>query len=296
VKVFLKGSIVALITPFTKNNEVDYQALKRLIYWHLENETDAIVILGTTAEVSTLSGNEKQKIIELTCCTVQKKIPVIVGTGTCATDSSVKNTEIAKKYGVDGCLVIAPYYNMPSQDGVILHYKKIADIGLPTIIYHHPKRTGFTFTFETLCELQKHPNIFAIKDATGDIVWMEKIINETNLKLFSGNDENTFEIMFKKASGSISVIANVIPREWARMHQLIFNNKIIEAKAIYDKYRLLLGALALETNPQCVKYALSLINQYCLSDLRLPLIRAKLATQNEIKIVLNQILSAGNVT
>jgi len=291
----LEGSLVAVVTPFTSDNKVDYQSLEKLILWHLAEKTAGIVILGTTAEVSTLSDSEKQKIIELTCATIQKKIPVIVGVGTNCTTRTVENTKKAKKYGVDYGLVIAPYYNCPNQSGLVLHYQKVADEGLPIIIYHHPKRTGVQIDFDTLLKLQKHPNIVAIKDATGDLSWMEKIINKTGLKLFSGNDENTFEIMSKGAVGSISVVANLVPNEWAKMHRLLLNRKVSEAKLINDKYKALVRTLSLEVNPQGVKFGLSLIKKYCLPDLRLPLVKPSLENQLKITEAFNQTSSAGIV-
>ncbi len=291
----LEGSLVALVTPFTNDNEVDYHSLKKLILWHLEEKTSGIVILGTTAEVSTLGDSEKQKIIEYTCSIVQKKIPVIVGVGTNCTARTVAATRTAKELGADYGLVIAPYYNCPNQLGLVLHYQKAADEGLPLIIYHHPKRTGVQLDFDTLLELQKHPKITAIKDATGNLAWMEKIVTETKLKLFSGNDENTFEIMTKGAVGSISVVANLIPGEWSKMHKLLLDKKFEDAKLINDKYMPLIEALSFEVNPQGVKFALSLIKKYCLSDLRLPLIKPSFENQLKISEVLNQTLSSGIV-
>jgi len=291
----LAGSLVALVTPFTSDNEVDYQSLEKLILWHLEEKTAGIVILGTTAESPTLNISEKQKIIELTCSKVQKKVPVIVGVGTNCTASTIENIKKAKEFGTDYGLVIAPYYNCPNQCGLILHYQKAADVGLPIIIYHHPKRTGVQIEFDTLLELQKHPNIVAIKDATGNLAWMKKIITETNLKLFSGNDENTFEIMKKGAAGSISVIANLIPKEWSDMHRLLLDGKITDAELINYKYKSLLDAFSLDVNPQVVKFGLSLIKRYCLADLRLPLVKPSLETQLRVKEALDQTSSAGIV-
>jgi len=291
----LEGSLVALVTPFTNDNQVDFQSLEELILWHLEEKTDGIVVLGTTAESPTLNISEKQKIIELTCSKVQKKVPVIVGVGTNCTATTIENIKKAKELGADYGLVIAPYYNCPNQSGLILHYQKAADIGLPIIIYHHPKRTGVQIEFDTLLELQKHPNIIAIKDATGNLAWMEKIIKSTNLKLFSGNDDNTFEIMAKGATGSISVIANLIPKQWADMHRFLLDGKISDAELINYKYKSLLDVLSLDVNPQVVKFGLSLIKEYCLPDLRLPLIKPSLETQLRIKEALNQTSNTGIV-
>jgi len=293
--MFLKGSIVALVTPFTKDNRVDYVILEDLVKWHIDQKTDGIVILGTTGEAPTLSRAEREKIIQITCKVVSKKIPVIVGTGTSCTQKTIENTLIAKQLGADACLVIAPYYNIPEQKGLILHYQKVADTGLKTIIYHHPKRTGVTISFDTFFVLQDHPNIFAVKDATGDVELMENIIKKTSLKLFSGNDENTFKVMLKKATGSISVIANLIPKDWAKMHSLLINEQVDKAKQIFDNYYQLLNALSLEINPQCVKYGLSLINEDFSADLRLPLIKPSVNTQAKIKEALHQTMMLGSV-
>jgi len=287
-----KGSFVALITPFTHLNKVDYLCLENLLRWHLVQNTHGIVILGTTGEGPTISDLERKEIIRLTCEIVQKKVPVIVGTGTNNTQKSIEYTLEAKELGADGCLVVAPYYNRPTQEGCLAHFEEIAKANLPLIIYHHPKRTGLYLTLDTLQRLQECPNIIGIKDASADIEWIRKLIQCTSLKVLSGDDDRTFDALRLGAAGSISVIANLIPQSWASMHELALQKQFNAAKEIIDSYLPLLNALNLETNPQCVKYALSYLGK-CNPYLRLPMILPRKENQKIVKEVLDQISTLG---
>lgn len=277
-----EGSLVALITPFKKNGEVDDEKLTHLIKWHIDNKTDAIVVCGTTGESPTLSQVEKLKIFEISVKAAENKIPIIANTGTNNTLGSVEITQLSKEIGVDGCMAVVPYYNRPTQEGCIEHFKMIANVGLPTIVYHHPKRTGANLTIDTFCKLEKIKNIVAIKEASSDLNFFEELINKCSIPILSGDDSLTLEMMKKGAKGVISVVANIIPKGWKNFIDLCSSKKYSEAESVYNEFIALCKAMTLETNPQAVKYAAYLLNK-CSLFLRLPLIIPRKETMNEIE-------------
>jgi 4-hydroxy-tetrahydrodipicolinate synthase len=266
-----KGSIVALITPFTENNTVDTKALEELILWHLECKTDAIVLAGTTGECPTLSHEEKLHVFSTGIKAAAGRVPIIAGTGTNCTRSSVALTKQAKELGVDGCMAVVPYYNRPNEEGCFLHFENIANIGLPTIVYHHPKRTGTVLQPSFFSRLETIPYIVSIKEASCDMAYFEKQRLVTSLDILSGDDNLTIAMMQKGAGGVISVIANVFPQEWKQMISLCQKKQFDEAINIKKALQASIDCMGIETNPQPVKYAVSLLNR-CKNIFRLPLV------------------------
>lgn len=270
-----KGSIVALVTPFTEEGVLDLPALRRLVQWHLESGTDAISCCGTTGEAPTLSHEEQMLVTKTVLEEVKGRVPVIAGTGTYSTAETVKKTEEVKKLGAEGCLVIFPYYNRPSPAGCLAHFREISRVGLPVILYNHPGRTGLKPSPELLAEIALLPSMAAIKDATGSLEMMQSLKKLTSIPILSGDDSLALPMMELGAVGVMSVVANIIPREW----QQVIEKRDYET---YHHYATLCEALVLENNPQVVKYALKLMGK-CSSYLRLPLVEPQPKTKERIQ-------------
>jgi len=282
---YFRGSFVALITPFDRKKRVDFKVLESLVDWHISQGTDGIVCCGTTGESLTLSDKEKKQITEICVRTSAKRIPIIVGTGTSDTRQSVKLTENVKKLGADGCLVITPYYNKPSQTGCILHFKEVAKVGLPLIVYHNPGRAVVRLKAETIAEIAQLPNVVAIKESSHDLELVRQIRKLSNISIFSGEDDLSCQIIEEGAVGAISVIGNVIPKAWSQMVHFALEQNWKMAKLFANRYLPLCKALFLETNPQCIKFAMQWLG-LIRGDLRLPLTRPEIGVQKEIKRVL----------
>ena len=267
-----KGSGVALITPF-KDNKVNYLKLEELINWQISEGTDAIIICGTTGEATTMTTTEKKEVIKFTVDTVNKRIPVIAGTGSNNTMASIEMSEYAESVGVDGLLVITPYYNKTNSKGLIEHFKSISNaVSTPIILYNVPSRTGVNITPAQLLELSKLKNVTAIKEASGNIsqvVKMKALVND-NIDIYSGNDDQIIPIMSLGGSGVISVAANICPKVIHEMVYKYLNNNISEALKIQLDYLELINGLFIETNPIPIKNALNLIGKE-VGPLRLPL-------------------------
>jgi len=283
-----KGSIVALVTPFTETGEVDYLSLKNLVDWYVSLDVDGIVCCGTTGEAPTLSYEEKISVFKTVIDVAHGKIPVIAGTGTYDTRKTVRMTLAAKDLGADGCLVIVPYYSRPTPEGCIAHYREVGKVGLPTIVYHHPGRTGIRLSAETLAEIGKIPSIVAIKEATGTINLTQEIRRLSSIPILSGDDSNAYDLMLEGAVGVISIVANVIPDEWKRFVHAFLEGDYNQAKQLNDCYSPLYQAMVLETNPQCVKYALNLLGK-CGPYYRLPLLEPRLDTKQQIQDALTHL-------
>lgn len=285
-----KGSLVAIITPFTKENKVDVKALKKLVNFHIENKTDGIVCCGTTGESPSLTEKEKLLVIKTCVKEARKKIPIIAGTGCYNTKESFNRSCKAKKLKVDGLLIIVPYYNKPMEEGIFYHFEKIAKIGLPIILYHHPGRCGVKISLKGFQKLSEIKNIVGIKDCSLDLNFVQHLKEKTRFDILAGDDSFTLNMMKKGAIGSVSVIANIIPGDWKKMIDLFFSKNFKKAEMLYQKYEALIKAISLETNPQCIKYAMSLFNKEIFAKLRLPLIgpkeRVKEIIRKEIKKVL----------
>lgn len=268
-----KGSAVAIVTPFNKENKVDYEKLKELIEWHIEEKTDAIVICGTTGEASTMTNEEKEKAIKFTVDTVNKRIPVIAGTGTNNTEASIEMSKYAESVGVDGLLLITPYYNKTTNKGLFKHFEAINNaVNTPIILYNVPSRTGVNITPKQLLQLTKLNNIVAIKEASNNIsqVAQMKSLCRNKLDFYSGNDDQTIPIMSLGGLGVISVLANVMPREVHDMTQAYLDGDIKKALNLQLDTIDIISKLFIETNPVPVKTALNIMGKE-VGNLRLPL-------------------------
>ncbi|EPY2273683.1 4-hydroxy-tetrahydrodipicolinate synthase [Clostridium sporogenes] len=267
-----KGSGVAIITPFT-NTGVDFDKLSELIEWHIKSKTDAIIVCGTTGEATTMTETERKETIKFVVDKVNKRIPVIAGTGSNNTASSIAMSKWAEDIGVDGLLVITPYYNKTTQKGLVKHFKAVSDaVNTPIIIYNVPGRTGLNIAPSTLKELCEDKNIVAVKEASGNISQIAQIkaLCGDRLDIYSGNDDQIIPILALGGIGVISVLANVIPEDVHNMCELYLNGKINEALKIQLDSLALTNSLFIETNPIPVKTAMNLMDMK-VGDLRLPL-------------------------
>mgnify|MGYP001252763245 FL=1 len=269
----IKGSIVALITPFHEDGSVNYDKLRELILWHMEEGTDGLCILGTTAETPALTVTERDRIVETAIKTADKRIPVIVGSGSNNTMAAKEQSLKYQSMGADGLLVITPYYNKTNKAGMIRHFTEIADaVSIPVILYNVPGRTGCSLTFEALKELSRHKNIAGIKEASGDISFVSKVatLAGEGFALYSGNDDMIVPLMSVGGAGVISVAANIIPGEMHRMTAAFLTGNIRMAKELQLKYLELINALFIETNPIPVKEAMNILGMN-VGKYRLPL-------------------------
>jgi 4-hydroxy-tetrahydrodipicolinate synthase len=284
-----KGSIVALVTPFTGEGEIDYPAFKKLVDWHAAEGTDAIVCCGTTGEAPTLSDEEQDTIFKTAIDVARKRVPIIAGTGTYDTRKTVEKTAKAKALGADGCLVVVPYYSRPTPEGCVAHYKEVSKVGLPTIVYHHPGRTGIWLSAEVLVEIAKLPSVVGIKEASGGLELITQIKRLSDVPVLSGDDTLAYTMMELGAAGVISIVANIIPRQWKEMiHAFLQGDQggKKRAKELDTLYAPLCQAMVLETNPQCVKYAVSLLGR-CTAHMRLPLLLPRETTRSAISIAIS---------
>ena len=281
----IAGSIVALVTPMHAGSlDVDWEALERLIEWHIEQGTDALVAVGTTGESATLSVKEHSRVISAAVSASNGRIPVIAGTGANCTREAIELTETAKQAGADACLLVTPYYNKPSQEGLYLHYKTIAEaVDIDQILYNVPGRTACDMQPETVLRLSSIGNIVGIKEATGDIQRGVEIISATDndFAVYSGDDHSARELMLLGAKGDISVTANVAPKLMSEMCAAAIAGDAEKALSLDQKLLSLHDAMFLESNPIPVKWAvgqLGLIND----ALRLPM--TKLSEANQVKV------------
>lgn len=265
-----KGSIVALATPFDEQGNVDFKTLAELVEWQIESSTDAIVLCGTTGESPTLSPEETLRIFETGVLVSSGRIPIIAGTGTNHTAKAAEVTQQAKEIGVDGALVVLPYYNRPMPEGCFQHFQELSKVGLPMIVYHHPARTGIKLSIKTLSRIAELPNVVAIKDATGDLDHALELMHQIKTPVLTGDDSVALPLMAAGAMGVISIVANIIPRQWKLFTTLMLSDEVAEGREYFKRYYSLVKSMVLETNPQCVKYALSLMGK-CSPSLRLPL-------------------------
>lgn len=269
-----QGSIVALVTPMTPTGEIDELSLKQLIEWHIKQGTDGIVVVGTTGESPTLSDTEKQRIIKLAVETAQGRIPIIAGTGSNSTLDTIFQTEQAASLGVDACLIIAPYYNRPTQEGIYQHFKAIAEsVSIPIILYNHPGRTGCDILPGTLDRLMDFQNIIGLKDATGDLARGKELVAlcKNKISLYSGVDENALAFMLQGGHGVISVTANIAPKKMKEMCAAALESNIGVAGKLNASLMELHKTLSLETNPTPVKWALKQMDKIQ-DGIRLPLL------------------------
>ena len=278
----LKGSIVAIITPF-KNDTLDQDNYVNLIDYHLKNGTNGIVPGGTTGESPTLSHNEHKRIIEIAVKECKGKIPVIAGTGSNSTVEAIDLSKFAEKAGSDALLVVTPYYNKPTQEGLYQHYKKINDnVGIPIIIYNIPSRSVIDMSIDTMKKLFELKNIVGVKDATGDLSRVDQQLKAMGKEFIqlTGNDDNAFEFNKRGGVGAISVTANIAAKLTSDFQKACVND--LEKAAKIDKIlQPLHSSLFIESNPSPVKYAASLLGM-CDPDVRLPLVEIKEETKKKV--------------
>ena len=286
-----KGSNVALITPF-KDNNLDEENYIKLINFHLDNSTNGLVPAGTTGESPTLSHNEHEKVIELCIKEAKGRVPVIAGTGSNSTEEAIALTKHAEKAGADGALVVTPYYNKPTQEGLYQHYKAINDnTGLPIIIYNIPGRCVIDMSVDTMARLFELKNIAGVKDATGDLNRLDQTIKKLGPDFIqlTGEDGLAFEFNKRGGVGIISVTANIAPKLCSDMQKYSkskSDDELKEAERIDQMLQPLHKSLFIESNPAPVKYAAKLLG-LCDDEIRLPLVKIKKETEVEVKKALS---------
>jgi 4-hydroxy-tetrahydrodipicolinate synthase len=266
------GSMVALVTPF-KDGQVDWRSLDGLVEFHIKNGTSGIVPCGTTGESATLDHEEHHGVIEAVVKAVNKRVPVIAGTGSNSTAEAIELTRGAEKAGADGALLISPYYNRPTQEGIYQHYKKVAEsVGIPLIVYNIPARTGSKIEPETLARLAEITNVAGVKEATGSVDQAIDVIRlcGDRFGVYSGEDSLTFSLMAVGGKGVISTVANIAPQAMSQLTDACLKGNWERGRELQLKLVPLIRAVFLETNPIPIKTALSLMGK-CTGDLRLPL-------------------------
>ena len=288
----LTGMGVALITPFTDDESVDFNALGRLIDYQIKNGIDYLVALGTTAETATLTEDEKKDLIVFIVNRVKGRVPIVLGLGGNCTKSLVEELQTKDFTGIDAILSVTPYYNKPSQEGLFQHYKKLAEnTTLPIILYNVPGRTGINMTAETTLRLARaYSNIVAIKEASGNITQMDEIIKNkpADFMVISGDDGITFPLITLGAVGVISVIGNAFPKEFSRMVRLALKGDYANALEIHHSFTELFNLLFIDGNPAGVKCMLSAMG-FIENKLRLPLVPTRITTYEEIRRVLEDL-------
>ena len=266
------GSGVALITPFNEEREINFEKLRELLEFHINNKTDAVIVTGTTGESATMSDEEKLAVIKFSVDVVRGRIPVIAGTGSNNTEHAVWLSKEAEKLGVDGLLVVTPYYNKGNENGIYNHYKAIAEsVKIPIILYNVPGRTGVNLSIELIKILAEIENIVAIKEASGNISYVAEIAREIpEIDIYSGNDDMTVPLLSLGGKGVISVSANIIPEIVHDMVMAFLNKDNDKARELQLKYNDLVNALFIEINPVPIKEAMNFLG-YNVGECRLPL-------------------------
>ena len=284
----IRGSMVALVTPMKADCSLDWDALQKLVDWHIEQGTHAIVAMGTTGESATLNMQEHIEVVKKVVDQVNGRIPVIAGTGANSTWEALELTEGAKEVGADACLLVTPYYNRPSQEGLFLHHQHIAErVSIPQILYNVPGRTAVDMLPETVARLAKIDNIIGIKEATGSMERLKEIqaLVADDFMLYSGDDETALEFMRLGGHGDISVTANIAPAKVAKMCELIADGLVEEASQIQNALMPLHKNLFLEANPIPVKWAVSQMG-FMGGAIRLPLTELESTHQATLKTIM----------
>jgi len=283
------GSYVALVTPF-RNNRVDVDKLKELVQFHIEKGTTGIVPCGTTGESATLSHEEHRLVIETVVEVARGRITVIAGTGSNNTIEAIDLTKFGKEVGADGCLVITPYYNKPTQNGLYLHFKEVAEtVDVPIVMYNVPGRTGVNMLPSTVAKLAKIENIVGLKEASGDITQVSQIVRDCGKEfdVLSGDDAMTFPIMAVGGKGVISVAANIVPERMVELVEAFNTGDVNKAREIHLRMLPLFSAMFYETNPIPVKVAMSLMGMIS-DEIRLPLCKMSDENLTKLKTVLKE--------
>lgn len=291
MKKLFEGSGVALVTPF-KDGKVNYEKMGDLIEWHIENKTDAIIVCGTTGESATMTDKERKSTIKFVVDKVNKRIPVIAGSGSNNTAYSIELSKYCQEVGADGLLIVTPYYNKATQNGLIKHYTAIADsVDLPIILYNVPGRTGVNITPSTVEKLSKIENIVAIKEASGNISQVAEIARlcGADFAIYSGNDDQIVPILSLGGIGVISVLANVLPKETHDIVEKYLSGDVEESRKLQLRLNELVNSLFIEVNPIPVKAAMNLMGMEA-GELRLPL--TDISEQN-LEVLKNNMVKAG---
>ncbi|NMA86418.1 MAG: 4-hydroxy-tetrahydrodipicolinate synthase [Tissierellia bacterium] len=273
VFILFKGSGVAIVTPFNEEG-IDFIKLEELLEWHIGENTDAIIVCGTTGEASTMTTEEQKEAIRFTVEKVNKRIPVIAGTGSNNTAYSIELSKYAEEVGANGLLIVTPYYNKTTQEGLISHYETIASqVNIPIIIYNVPGRTGLNILPETIARLSKHPNIKGVKEASGNIAQVAEIARlvPNDFYIYSGNDDMIVPLLSLGGHGVISVVANILPRDTHNMVEYFLNGDLKAAKDLQLQMKPLIDALFIEVNPIPVREAMNILGM-AVGNCRLPLI------------------------
>lgn len=286
-KTIFTGSGIAIITPMNPDGSINFEKFGELIDEQIASHTDAIIVAGTTGEASTMTDEEHIEAIRFTVERVNKRVPVIAGTGSNDTGYAIELSKAAEKVGADALLQVTPYYNKTSQRGLVAHFTAIADaVNIPIILYNVPSRTGVKISLDAYVELAKHPNIVATKEASGDFSLIAEIAAKTDLDIYSGNDDQVLPLLALGGKGVISVSAHVIPKQKHDMVKLFMEGKTAEAFEIQKKYLDLENAMFMDVNPIPVKEAMNLLGKN-VGECRLPLIRMEEAKieklRNELK-------------
>ena len=281
------GTLVALATPFD-NEQIDWKRLDELVDFQLAEGINGIVPMGTTGESPTLSHPEHERVIEAVVKRVGGKVPVVAGTGSNSTSEAVRLTSFARKVGADGALVVNPYYNKPTQQGLFEHFKAVADEGdIPVILYNIPGRCGVALSVETICRLAEVKDIVGIKEATGVLDVSSEVAANCDLIILSGDDSLTLPIMAVGGKGVISVAANIVPSDVLKLTSAMLSGDIAEATSQHQKLFKLFKAMFIETNPIPVKTALALMGK-CREEFRLPMCRMLPANKQKLVEVLRE--------
>jgi 4-hydroxy-tetrahydrodipicolinate synthase len=284
-----KGSIPALITPFTEVGEIDFEAFDSLVEWHIAKGSDAIVLCGMTGEGPALTVEEQGQLIARGVKLAKGRIPLIAGTGVVSTQLTVALTEQAKRAGADACLVIVPYCNRPTPEGCLQHYQAVSRVALPMIVYHHPSRTNVRLPLLALKAILSLPHVIGVKEGSADLAYTAELMHQTPVPVFCGDDILALAMLAQGARGVISIVANVIPEEWQRFCTYLLQGNLPDAQALFFQVQPLIEAMTLEINPQCVKYALSLQGK-CLPNMRLPLVQPHTETQTQIQAAVKKVV------
>lgn len=258
----IRGSIVALITPFNEDGSVNFTRLRELIDWHIQEQTDAILVLGTTAETPTLTMAEEDEIVRIAIEQAAGRVPIIVGSGSNNTMMAVEQSRKYEAMGADALLVITPYYNKTSKAGMVHHFTTVADaVNIPIYVYNVPGRTGVCITYEALAEISQHRNIVGIKEASGDMSLVSRFatLANDNFAIYSGNDDINLPILAIGGSGVISVLANILPRETHELAMAYLEGDVEKSRQMQLKYLNFINSLFIETNPIPIKEAMNLV-------------------------------------
>lgn len=285
--MMLSGTFTALITPFNADGSVDYQALKDVVQWQVENGVEGLVPVGTTGESPTLDVHEHLKVIETTVVAVAGRVKIIAGTGANSTAEAIRLTQEIKDLKVDASLQVTPYYNKPSAEGLYRHFSSVAEVGVPIILYNVPGRSGKEIPLDVVVRLSSNPNVAAIKEAAGSVERVSAIRNRCELPILSGDDSLALPMISVGACGVISVVSNVIPKEMSAFIRLALADNLTGAREMHRRFYQLFHDLFLETNPIPVKAALAMMGRIG-PTCRLPLCEPTAATREALSRTLRE--------